>query len=399
MASTERPSESENAPSAADQLRQHAEELLHGLAEGRAGIHDAAALVHELRVHQIELEMQNDELRRTHLELDEERAKYVELFDLAPVGYLTLTEGGIVVDANLTAAHLLGVERQLLVGHQFSAFVFDSDRDAYHLHEKALEKTTDPQSCELRLYRVSPTSGTPGGVGDFWARLELRRRRGPNGETVLSWVTFADITACKQAERDAVEGNSRLAAMSTDVIAAMGRVVETRDPYTQGHEQRVAVLGKLLAEEMGLTDDDVAGVEVAGLLHDTGKAGVPVEILTKPGRLSTIEFRLIMEHPLYGYEILKDIAFPWPIADSALQHHERMDGSGYPEGLKGEDICLTARILAVADVVEAMSSDRPYRAALGVDAAVAEIASHPHLYDSDVVSALLRLHESGRIVW
>jgi putative nucleotidyltransferase with HDIG domain len=200
-----------------------------------------------------------------------------------------------------------------------------------------------------------------------------------------------------EVEERLVASHLQLEGMVRDVVEAMGRIVETRDPYTQGHEQRVAELAKRIAVRMGLAQRDVDAVELAGLLHDIGKLCVPAEILTKPGGLSPSEFNLVKEHSSKGYEILKDIAFPWPIADIVLQHHERMDGSGYPRGSKGEDILVLARILAVADVVEAMASHRPYRAALGLDQALAEIASNSAAYDADVVRACLDLYEDGRI--
>ena len=147
-----------------------------------------------------------------------------------------------------------------------------------------------------------------------------------------------------------------------------------------------------MATDMGLTDDQVEGVRITASLHDIGKIGVPAEILSKPGRLIDIEFNLIKNHPQTGYELLKDIEFPWPVAQIVLQHHERMDGSGYPQGLKSEDILLEARILAVADVVEAMASHRPYRAALGIEAALEEISKNEGiLYDAEVVDACLKL--------
>ena len=222
---------------------------------------------------------------------------------------------------------------------------------------------------------------------------------GADGEIVGICGISTDITELKRAEQGLIASNSRLERMVFDITQAMGRVVEVRDPYTKGHEVRVAQLAMLLAEEMGLSNDEIAGVEMAGVVHDIGKLAVPAEILSKPGALSELEFALVKTHAKAGYDILKGIDFPWPVADAVLQHHERMDGSGYPEGLHGADICATARILAVADVVEAMSSHRPYRPALGVEAAVAEIAGHSERYDPDVVMACLKLHESGRIVW
>ena len=189
---------------------------------------------------------------------------------------------------------------------------------------------------------------------------------------------------------------AELEQMVHDVAEAMGRVVEVRDPYTQGHQRRVARLAVLISREMGLSVSDTECVELAGLLHDVGKLRVPTEILTKPGSLSTPERSLIREHPAEGYEILKDIAFPCPIADIVLQHHERMDGSGYPSGLAGDDISMAARILMVADVIEAMAAHRPYRPALGLEAAMAEITGNPEKFDPGVVAAAVRLHEAGR---
>lgn len=198
-----------------------------------------------------------------------------------------------------------------------------------------------------------------------------------------------------RADTALTESNEALGRMVHDVATTMGRVVEARDPYTQGHEQRVAALAARIARRMGLSDDEVDGVEMAGLLHDIGKLRVPAEILTKPGRLSAAEFALIREHPEAGFEILKAIEFPWPIAEIVYQHHERLDASGYPRGLAGADILPAARILAVADVVEAMATDRPYRPALGLDAALAELHGSPDKYDAAAVAACTQLYESG----
>jgi PAS domain S-box-containing protein/putative nucleotidyltransferase with HDIG domain len=191
--------------------------------------------------------------------------------------------------------------------------------------------------------------------------------------------------------------NERLEGLLHQVTVALGRVVEARDPYTSGHEERVATLARQIAIEMGLTEADAAGVEIAGLVHDIGKLSVPAEILTKPSALSAIEFRLIREHSKTGYDILKDISFEWPVADIVLQHHERIDGSGYPNGIKGDQMLPLARILAVADVVEAMASHRPYRPAVGLTAAIEEISGHPDHYDREAAAACVRLYEAGAI--
>ena len=191
--------------------------------------------------------------------------------------------------------------------------------------------------------------------------------------------------------------NESLAALFRQVTVALGRAVEARDPYTSGHQERVASLARQIASEMGLDDGDAEAVEIAGLVHDIGKLSIPAEILTKPSSLSPIEIRLIRDHSRSGYEILKDISFVWPVADIVLQHHERVDGSGYPNGITGPEMLPLARILAVADVVEAMASHRPYRPALGLDAAIAEVTTHPELYDEAVVAACVRLFEAGAI--
>ncbi|MDD5391157.1 MAG: PAS domain S-box protein [Gallionellaceae bacterium] len=191
-------------------------------------------------------------------------------------------------------------------------------------------------------------------------------------------------------ERDRYLGHFRAAMKNT--VAAIARTLEMRDPYTTGHQQRVTALALAIARAIGLEERILEGLYFGAMIHDIGKIAVPAEILAKPTKLSHIEYQLIQQHPETGYEIVRDIDFPWPVADMILQHHERLDGSGYPHGLKDGEICLEARILAVADVVEAMSSHRPYRAGLGMDAALAEIerGSGQH-FDSAVVAACVKV--------
>lgn len=179
-------------------------------------------------------------------------------------------------------------------------------------------------------------------------------------------------------------------------IAAVSRLLESRDPYTSGHQRRVAELSHAIAQELGLPESRCHGIYMAALIHDIGKIAVPMEILNKPGRLSEHEFNIIKMHPQVAFDVMKGLDFPWPVAEVALQHHERLDGSGYPQGLKGDAIILEAKILAVADVVEAMSSHRPYRPALGIEKALAEITSNKgKFYDPDIVDACLRVFEKG----
>jgi len=194
------------------------------------------------------------------------------------------------------------------------------------------------------------------------------------------------------AEKELKQSMENLEKALEGTIQAMASTVETRDPYTAGHQRRTADLARAIATEMGLSREQVHGIHMAGVIHDLGKIAVPAEILSKPTRLSELEFGIIKTHPQVGYDILKSIEFPWPIAQIVLQHHERMDGSGYPNGLSDEDICLEARILAVADVVEAMASHRPYRPALGIDKALEEISRNKGVvYDAKVVDACLKL--------
>ena len=183
-------------------------------------------------------------------------------------------------------------------------------------------------------------------------------------------------------------------------IKIIAGTVEMRDPYTAGHQQRVGELAVAIAREMGLPEDTIEGIRLAAVIHDLGKITLPAEILSKPGRLSPIEMQLVQTHAQSGRDLLKDVRFPWPIADIIWQHHEMLDGSGYPRGLKGAQVLLESRILSVADVVEAVSSHRPYRAALGVDAALRKIRQGKNtLYDSAVVNACLRLFRTGQFAF
>ncbi len=201
-----------------------------------------------------------------------------------------------------------------------------------------------------------------------------------------------DITDRKRSEEKLQQTLESLNKALNTTIQVLVSAVDVRDPYTAGHQQRVADLSCAIAKEMGYSRDRIAGLHMAGAIHDIGKLSVPSEILAKPTRLSAIEFALIKEHPRSGYEMLKDVESPWPLAEIAHQHHERIDGSGYPHGLKGEEILMEARIMAVADVVESMASHRPYRPALGIEAALEEIEKNKGiLYDETVTDACLSL--------
>ncbi len=201
-----------------------------------------------------------------------------------------------------------------------------------------------------------------------------------------------DITYRVEAQHSVEESLKNLQKALKGTVKALANTLESKDPYTAGHQRRVVKLACALARELGESPHYVEGIRVMGFLHDLGKIAIPGEILSKPSRLSHYEFNLIKIHPQAGYDILKEIDFPWPVALAVLQHHERLDGSGYPHGLLGDDIIMEARILAVADVVEAIVSHRPYRPALGIDQAMMEISQHQGVrYDPAVVQACLKL--------
>ncbi len=212
-----------------------------------------------------------------------------------------------------------------------------------------------------------------------------------------SQVVFWDITSRKQVE-DSIQNNlNELNKTLKGTVDALSYAVETRDPYTAGHQKEVAKIACAVAEEMGLPEDLIEGLRVASLLHDIGKIKIPAEILSKPTLLTDIEYELIKTHPQAGHEILKTISFPWPVGKIVLQHQERMDGSGYPNNLKGDEICMEARILGVVDVVEAMCAHRPYRSSRGIEEAIEEIKQNRgRLYDATVVDACLRLFKEDK---
>ena len=177
-------------------------------------------------------------------------------------------------------------------------------------------------------------------------------------------------------------------------VDSMAAALEARDPYTAGHQRRVAELAVAIAREMAISPNQIEGIKIAATIHDIGKIYVPAEILSKPGNLSALEFSLIKVHPQVGHDILRDIDFPWPVAEMVLQHHEHLDGSGYPNGISGDQILLESRILTVADVVESLVTHRPYRPALGIEAALDEIDKRRgKCYDPRVVDACLALFQ------
>ena len=252
-----------------------------------------------------------------------------------------------------------------------------------------LEKSEHRDIYVSRTFQVemSRKDGT-----SVWTEVKASLIRDENQRAIGIMGVTRDITDRKQSEDELQKTLGRLRKSIDTTIGVLVSAVESRDPYTAGHQLRVADLARAIATEMGLPQDKIDGIRMAGSIHDIGKLSIPVEILSKPTKLTDIEFTLIKGHSKIGYEMLKDVESPWPLAQIVYQHHERMNGTGYPRNLKGDEILMEARIMTVADVVEAIASHRPYRAALGVEIALEEIEKNKGVfYDATVADACLRL--------
>ncbi len=298
-----------------------------------------------------------------------------------------MDKNAVILYMSPSVEPILGYRPEELIGTSGFALVHPDDMERLSARQDFLAVLGVPGS-------VSPTVELRDRHKDgTWRSLEVVARSllDSKGEFVI--VTNAhDITERKLAEESLRRSMLQLRTTLKAAINSLASAIEMRDPYTAGHQERVTKLACAIAREMGLAEDQVETIQIAGIIHDIGKIYVPAEILSKPGKLSEFEFQIIKTHSQVGYKILSKIEFPWPIADIVHQHHERIDGSGYPQKLTGKDILLEARIVGVADVVEAMSSHRPYRPALGIPVALEEIAKQKGiLYDAEVVDACLRL--------
>jgi PAS domain S-box-containing protein/putative nucleotidyltransferase with HDIG domain len=308
--------------------------------------------------------------------------------DNSPLGIRIVTENGQTVYANHTLLNIFGYSSVAEMEAIPNKERYTAESYAAHRERVEKRKRGEPIASPYEMDNV-------GKNGEIRRLLVSRGEVLWNGERQFQ-VLYQDITERVQAERALDYSYSKLRKNLDAVIQTIALTVEMRDPYTAGHQRHVASLACAIAGELDLSQEMTRGIRVAGIIHDIGKIRVPAEILSKPGRITEMEFNFIKEHPRTGYEILKGIDFPWPVAQAVLQHHERMNGSGYPEQLSGEGILLEARVLSVADVVEAMASHRPYRPALGIDKALDEISQKKGLlYDSSVVDACLRAFAGG----
>jgi PAS domain S-box-containing protein len=319
--------------------------------------------------------------KRAEEALKESEERYRSIFENAQEGIFRSTPEGEIIMANQAMAKIFGYEapeeRKRMTG------VTDMTRQHYVNPEdrreliKKIEEHGFIKGYEAQSYRKDGSS--------IWISLTMHAVRDEKGQSIYYDGMIEEITNRKQT----VE---RIRKALGATVRAIAVTVETRDPYTAGHQRRVADLARAIATEMNLSVDQIDGIRMAATIHDLGKISVPAEILSTPKKLTNIEFSLIKTHSQSGYDILKDIDFPWPVARTVLEHHERMNGSGYPNALTGDNILLESRILAVADVVESMASHRPYRPSLGIKAALEEIEKNRGtLYDTGAVDACLRV--------
>jgi PAS domain S-box-containing protein/putative nucleotidyltransferase with HDIG domain len=309
---------------------------------------------------------------------------YRDLFALAPEAYLVTDAQTFIQEANPAAAAMLNLDPASLQGKSLAQFVTPADRGAFHSSLIRVQQGGGQRNWEFTL---QPEAGKPLTVA---ANVSAQTDHRDQVIRVL-WL-LRDIRETR-AEEDRLKSLlTRIKNSFFGIITAFAETVEIKDPQTAGHQQRVAQLAVAIGREMGFSLNRLEGIRVAGLLHDIGKIGIPLEILAKPGPLTDLEIEFVKTHGELGCDLLKNIDFPWPVLQAIRQHHERLDGSGYPAGLTGEDIILEARILGVADVVDAMVSTRSYGPAQGIDKALKEIQKNAGvLYDPKVVDVCLQL--------
>jgi PAS domain S-box-containing protein/putative nucleotidyltransferase with HDIG domain len=328
------------------------------------------------------------ERKRVEKALRESEERYRHLVENANDIIYWTDSNGCFSFVNPVVKRILGYDEKELIGKHYLELI--------HLdYREEAERFYNLQFAEriLNTYNELPVITKEG--KELWI--------GQNVQLIVEGDRFGGFRAVVRDISDQREANGKIKSTidklrkaMNGIIQAIELTIETRDLYTAGHQRRVSNIARAIATEMGLQKNMIDGIRIAGLLHDIGKLHVPAEILSKPGKITENEFKIIKAHPRVGYDILKNIEFPWPIDYIVLQHHERINGTGYPDGISGEDILIEARILAVADVVEAMSSHRPYRAATGLDSALNEIEKNRGiLYDPSVVDACIKIFKEG----
>lgn len=317
---------------------------------------------------------------------NESAVRYTRLFEAAQDGILLLDyPSGIVHDANPYICKMLGYAREELVGKEMWQLGFIADKQAAkEVHDKLIRDG---------LVRYDDLSLQTKGGKIFESEFICNNYDlGEESGRQVIQCNIRDISDRRKAERELIKANVLKAKLMAQTVNSLANVIESRDPFTAGHQRRVAHLSVAIAREMGMNEDFIEGLHLACTIHDIGKMSVPAEVLTKPVALNELEKEMLRGHVQAGYDIIKDVEFQFPVAEAVLHHHERLDGSGYPQGLKGDEISLGGRIMAVADTVEAMSSNRPYRPGYGIDSALAEVENgRGTLYDAKAVDACLKL--------
>ena len=329
------------------------------------------------------------EYRRVEEAVRASEEKYRTLSENVPVGVFRsiADERGGLVSFNPAFQRMFGHSAEELEGLPLTALYQDPADRAVLL--RRLRQDGHVRDHEVRFRRRD------GSI--FWGAVSAQAVRGTTGGLRYLDGIVTDITEAKRAASELSASLAKLEKIIEGTIHAMASMVEMKDPYTSGHQRRVADLAAAIAWEMGLSEPRITAVRLAGAIHDLGKVVIPGEILSKPGPLSTIEMEMVRTHPQAGSDILRSVEFPWPIADIVLQHHERMDGSGYPQGLRGEALLLEARIIVVADNLEAMASHRPYRPAHTVESSLKALQDgRGTIFDPEVVDACLRLLNEGK---
>ena len=287
---------------------------------------------------------------------------------------------------NEGAERIFGYKAEEVVGRQKIDILYPDDTTQNAIGDVRLSMLERKEKVDCEIREVTKDGRK------IWVNLICVPRFDEEGNVIGILGIGEDITERRQTKQELQLSFEKLQKTLDAMVNALASTVTIRDPYTARHQKQVTQLACAIAEEMGLTEQQVDWIRMAASVHDIGKINVPIEFLSKPGSLSHVEYDMVKTHPHVGYEILKTIEFPWTMVQAVLQHHERMDGSGYPQGLKGDEILIEARILGVADVVDAISSHRPYRAAFDIDKALEEIEKNKGtLYDTDVVDACLKL--------
>jgi len=336
-----------------------------------------------------ELEKKDMRARRKQDEeaLRRSEEKYRTILESIGDGYYEADIAGRFTFFNNAFCRIWGYPEEELLGMSSRQFTNqETGKKMYQAHKKVYETGEPGRLLDFEIIQKDGTRKV------IQASVALLKDAG--GKAIGFRGIVRDITELKQMDKARQESLIQLRKSLEATIHAMAVTVETRDPYTAGHQRRVADLAHAIARELNLDQSRLDGLRMASTIHDLGKISIPSEILTKPTKLTNIEYEIVRTHSQAGYDILKDIEFPWPIARIVLEHHERIDGSGYPYHLKGDDILLESKILTVADVVEAMASHRPYRPSLGIGPALDEIAKNRGiLYEADIVDICLKLFE------